>query len=438
MKFKIRLALLQMCILWAAGCTVPAQIQRQVASSSQPAASPSASASSSSQQAARSSDFLDSVGVVTHFGYTDTNYYNQPAKTIAAIQQLGVRHVRDGISYGWVAPNLYAIFAQLAAANIHPDLLLPNPGPTAAEIENLLPHYPGADAVEGPNEYDHTESANWAAQLRAYLPTVMQVGRDVNLPVIGPSLTLPASYPELGDVAPYINFSNIHAYWGGRNPETQGWGPPDAHGALYGSFAYDLDQVQTTGPGKPVMITETGYVVTNTPTINEIPEAVEAIYEPRLLLHAWNEGIQRTYIYELMDDPSSLPGFGLMHADLTPRPAYLALQTLLHLLADAPGNQTPGKLAYSLGGANGLESTLLQKQDGSFWLAVWNPGCIYDVNNLVPTPIASTQVSLSVAGGRQVVAVWTFNGAGGADEVAVNKSTASITVGSAVTLVEIQ
>lgn len=392
--------------------------------------------------AARASDFVDSVGVVTHFSYTDTAYYKQPADTIAAIQALGIRHVRDGIAFGWVAPHLYAIYAQLAAAGIHPELILPNPGkdgPSAETIEKLLAHYPGADAIEAPNEYDQAHNPNWAADLQAYLPTVFRVGRSLRLPVIGPSLTLPESYPKLGDVSVYFDYSNIHAYWGGRNPETDGWGPPDARGARYGAFPYDLDEVHVTGLRKPVMITETGYVANNTPKRNEIPDAIEAIYEPRLALHAWNEGVRRTYIYELMDDPSSTPGFGLLHADLTPRPAYRALATLMHLLADAPGPQTPGRLAYSLSGdRHGLESTLLQKRDGSFWLALWNPGCIYEVNELRPTPIAAQNVTLTVAGGRRVAALWSFDESGRADKTAVDRSRVSLDVKPAVTLVEIR
>ncbi len=421
MPLKLRRVPGQIWVFWLACLTLPVQAQHQ---------------------AAKASDFENSVGVVTHFGYTDTAYYKQPAETIAALRELGVTHVRDGIAYGWVAPHLYAIFAQLAAAGIHPELLLPNPGkdgPSAEAIEKLLALYPGADAVEAPNEFDQTHDPNWAADLKAYLPTVLRVGRDHKLPVIGPSLTMPESYPRLGNVSGYMDFSNIHAYWGGRNPETDGWGPPDARGARYGAFAYDLDEVHITGPGKPVMMTETGYVADNTPKRNEIPDAVEAIYEPRLVLHAWNEGVRRTYIYELMDDPSSTPGFGLLHADLTPRPAYRALATLLHLLADAPGPQAPGRLTYSLSGEAGdLESTLLQKRDGSFWLAVWNPGCIYEVNELRPTPIAARNVTLNVAGGRRAVAVWTFNESGSADKTAVNEASVPLKVGPAVTLIEIR
>jgi hypothetical protein len=393
------------------------------------------------QQAARASDFLNSVGVNTHFSYTDTPYYLQPSETIAAIQALGIHHVRDGLAYGWVPPHLYAVYAQLAQAGIHPDLVTPNPahgGPSAQDLERLLPNYPGLDALEAPNEYDQAKNPNWAPDLRAYLPTLSQVGRDAGVPIIGPSLTQTESYPKLGDVAADETYSNLHAYWGGRNPETGGWGPPDAQGHIYGSFAYDFDQLNITGPGKPVFMTETGYVVTDVPKTNQISEAVEAIYEPRLLLHAWNLGVRRTYIYELMDDPSSPPGIGLMRSDRTPRPAYTALATLMRLLSDTPGPRPPGKLSFTLqGSASGLETTLLQKQDGSFWLAVWNPGCIYEVNRLQNTPIAPRMVTIAVGGGEVIRNAWTFDETGQAQQKSVQAATATLPIGSAVTLLEI-
>ena len=393
------------------------------------------------QQASRAYDFSESVGVNTHFSYTDTAYYQQPATLINAIQTLNVRHIRDGLAYSWVAPNLYSIYEQLAQAGIHPELVMPNPqasGPSAEQIEALLPNYPGVEAIEAPNEYDQTNNPNWVADLKAYLPNLWRVGQDTGLMVIGPSLTQPASYPSLGNVSEYMNFNNMHAYWGGRNPETWGWGGPDAQGNAYGSFAYDLDELNIDGPGVPAMFTETGYVTSNTPEQNIIPESVEAIYEPRLLLHAWNEGIVRTYIYELMDDPSSTTGFGLLRYDLSPRPAYTALVNLMELLSDHPGAFIPGKLSYSLtGNTSGIETTLLEKQDGSFFLAMWLKGSIYDVNAKQATPIAPQAVQISVSDGKMVRNVWNFDETGNISSTSLNSATVNLSVRSSVKLLKI-
>src|SRR5579862_1223747 len=115
-----------------------------------------AGSATAQQRASRSYDFVNSIGVNTHFTYIDTAYYQQPATLIQAIQNLHVRHIRDGLSYYWVAPNLYAIHAQLAQAGIFADLVTPNPesGATAVQLDALLTNYPDAEAIEGPNEYD--------------------------------------------------------------------------------------------------------------------------------------------------------------------------------------------------------------------------------------------------------------------------------------------
>ncbi len=406
------------------------------------AAADSSSSAPVTQQAGRARDFTDSVGVVTHFGYTDTAYYLKPASIIGDIQALHIRHIRDGVAYSWVPPNLYSIFGQLAAADIHSNLVLPSPtngvDPSASAIESLLPNYSGVESIEGPNEFDLSGDSNWASDLRAFLPTVWQIGQDTGLAVVGPSLTQPGSYPAVGNISSYMNYGNMHVYWGGRNPETPGWGPYDAENNSYGSLLYNLDEVALDSPGKPVYTTETGYIVTSTPTVNEIPESVEAVYEPRLLLHAWNTGVKRTYIYELMDDPSSPAGFGLLRSDLSPRPAYTALETLMGLLSDSASTFTPSSLTYTLSGStSGVETTLLQKQDGTFWLAIWLNGSIYDVNALTSTPIQPQNVTLTLDSGNRVTNMWSLDDAGNAAQTSPNSSSLNFAINSTVTVLEI-
>ena len=392
------------------------------------------------QRASRAYDFLNSVGVNTHFTYTDTAYYQQPPTLIQALQDLHVSHIRDGLSYSWIAPNLYAIHAMLAQAGIHADLVTPNPqsGATAAQLDALLPNYPDVEALEGPNEYDLTDNPNWAADLKAYLPTVWQAGENANLPVIGPSFTQPASYPAIGVISGYMNFNNLHAYWGGRNPETWGWGGLDTQGHAYGSFKWSMDKLNMDGPDVPVIMTESGYVANQTPKHGAISEPIEAVYAPRLLLHAWNEGIARTYLYELMDDPSSTTGYGLLRYDLSPRPAYTAIANLTRLLSDESGSFAPETLNYSLtGNTAGVETSLFEKQDGSFWLAIWLKGSIYDVDAQKSTPVDPQRVQISVSGGKSVRCIWTFDKAGNVTPFVLNRETVRLSVNSTIRLLRI-
>jgi len=390
-------------------------------------------------QSARAYDFLNSEGVNTHFA-TDPPYYQQSAALIARIKALHIRHIRDGLAYYGAPPNLYAIHSQLASDGVSADLIVPYPttaGPTPQSIEALLPNYPAVEAIEGPNEYDSVGNGQWVSALLNYLPSIWTVGQDRRVPVFGPSLTQISSYGALGNVSADISDGNYHAYWGGRNPETTGWGGPDASGNYYGSLPYDLDELAIDSPGRPVVITETGYFVNNTPSQNIIPESVEAIYEPRLFLHCWNMGIKRTYVYELMDNPPSMT-FGLLRYDLSPRPAYTALSTLNSLLADSSASFTPQTLTYSLSGnTDGLETTLLQKHDGSFWLAIWENAAIYDVNAVAPIAVSPATVTLSVPQGLLIKGVWTLNSAGTATSVTVNTNAVKLSIQPAVTLVKI-
>jgi hypothetical protein len=107
--------------------------------------------------------------------------------------------------------------------------------------------------------------------------------------------------------------------------------------------------------------TEAGY-----PTHRKgVSELVQARYIPRLCCEYFRLGIKRTYIYELIDEfhdenkenPES--HYGLIRRDLTPRPAYTALKSLLDLLEDTREEFTPRTLDYemSVTGPNGYFRT---------------------------------------------------------------------------------
>ena len=73
--------------------------------------------------------------------------------------------------------------------------------------------------------------------------------------------------------------------------------------------------------------------------------------------------------------------FGLVRVNGTPKPSFNALKNLLHLLSDpGPAVQTRS-LSFQLSGATtNLQYTLLQKRDGTFWLALFQEAVSYDPN----------------------------------------------------------
>ena len=393
-------------------------------------------------QALRSNDFDDSVGVNTHWTYGEPYQYLQQFSTLVSImQQANIRHDRDaewgnGID---TQPWVTSMWTQLNAAGIKTDLINVgnNNSQTVAQLEADLRLYPGVEAIEAPNEWDINGGSNWVSTMLAKLPILHQAGVDLGLPVIGPSLVEASSFSQLGDVSQYLTYGNVHDYQGNRNPETTGWGGGvDAQGNGYGSILWNQDMAQEYAPGLPVMSTETGFQ-TGT-AAGTIPETVEGTYAPRLYLASFLRGIPRTYVYELIDDPDGWSSYGLLRYDMSPKPAFTAISNLLGILQDQATQFTPGSLNYSLtGNTSGVETLLLQKSTGDFYLAVWLDGSIYDTDTQVATPIAPQPLSLSVSNGPVVTDVYSFNADGTVTTTSQNQSTYTVNVNSCVTIVHI-
>jgi hypothetical protein len=278
--------------------------------------------------------------VKVHSNFNDNPYGNFNAVE-TALKNLGVRHIRDGlVDTAWTPhyDRLNELGRGIKAT------LITSPGQTAA----LLMAYPSRvadnfEAYEAPNEYDQSGDANWYATMNAFLGTMSgSVQRNPHaflFPILGPSLTQAASYPKM--------------------------------------------TASATWPGKPVITTETGYC--NDPTTTEgIPEDVAGRYLPRIFLEQWLGGIERTYIYELVDVGNTVAsnGYGLMHTDFSPKPAYKAMKDLLVLLTDEGPAFKPGGLGMKLSGETAnVQRLLLQKWNGRFYLAIWVELPSHDVNS---------------------------------------------------------
>jgi hypothetical protein len=346
-------------------------------------------------ETAKSADaFVDSVGVNVHLSYLDTPYA-EFGRVKESLQTLGIRHIRDGLIDAR-SQRYYDELNELGRSGIKCTLVT-SPRETAA----LLTSYPsrvseGFEAYEAPNEYDLSGDPNWSGTLNTFLFTLHQTVKSDPLtsrfPIIGPSLTQAGSFPQLAASADLFDYANLHNYFGGRNPGTLGWG---SNG--YGSLVWNLALVRSAWPNKPLITTETGYL-NDAEKQQSIPEGVAAKYLPRLLLEQWMHGIARTYLYQLLDLGSerfSDNSFGLMHPDFSAKLGYNAISSLLKLLSDPGPPFQPGSLDFSLSGdLSNIHHVLLQKRDGTFYLALWLEAPSYDVNAKVSLPIASRNVVL--------------------------------------------
>lgn len=347
--------------------------------------------------------FVDRAGVNVHLHYTDTSYGNF-AKVASSIKALGVRHVRDGlIDTKWT--EYYDRLNKLGRAGVKATLIT-----SPKQSDALLSDYPrrvrdAFEAYEAPNEYDQSGDADWPGTLNSFLPRLYKAVKEnpatAKFPVVGPSLTHAESFPKVVVDPRFFDYANLHNYWAGRNPGTPGWG---ADG--YGSFGWNMRLPAKAWPGKPVMTTETGYF--NDPKKQDsVPEEIAGKYLPRLLFEQALHGIQRTYIYELADlggkHDSGDATFGLVHADFSPKPGFTALKNLLQLLSDPGPNFQPGRLAFALSGdLKNVDHMLLEKRNGTFYLAMWIEEQGYDVNAKKASPVATRSVEFKTDGAWKV------------------------------------
>jgi hypothetical protein len=349
-------------------------------------------------QTIQSDLFADSVGINIHLHYTQTPYYTNFPMIRDSLVELGVRHERDGFIDN--AEQLYYDhhneLGRLGIKGMFTTL--------ASQDYPILQSWPlrvsdSFEAYENPNELDRV--AGGLDTLESTMPRLFSVslaGTAPYFPVIGASLTKSPSYAQLGDTSAYIDFGNLHNYFGGRNPGTAGWGGLDANGNAYGGLAYQLDFVRITSGSKPIYSTETGY--SNTPLItNWVSQEVAAMYMPRLLFEHWNAGIRRTYLYELLSNGTgSTSDWGLLASDGTKKPAYYAVANLVSLLGDKGPAFQPVDLNYSVvGGDSTLHRLVLQKRDGSYFVALWVEQQGYDPDAHVDMPVDPQPIVFNTA-----------------------------------------
>ncbi len=355
------------------------------------------------EQAVSALAFTDTVGLNIHLSFDNTIYKTNFPLVLSSLLDLGIRHVRDGVvNYGNGSSFYYTEHQQLAANGIGADFIS-----SINQPEALLKAYPARvgdmEALEAPNEYDASGDPQWAKTLAAYLPVLYDAVHGsqpmTGVTLFGPSLVdqnwyaTDNSYEQLGPVSNLFDFGNLHNYQAGRNPGTPGWTPQG-----YGSIAFAISSARQEWPTVPIVTTEKGYV--DSPTLtNWIPDVPYAKYVPRLLLEQYLHGIVRTYIYSLADTYLAADSYGLLRQDGSQKPAYVSLQSFMHLLADPGASYTAGKLSWSMsaGDASDLHHLLLQKRDGTFLLALWVEEPCYDVNSQEYLTVAPENVSLEFA-----------------------------------------
>jgi hypothetical protein len=340
------------------------------------------------EQAFTNFQFTDSVGVNLHLAFAGTIYQTQFPQIMQSMIALGITHYRDGLNQ-YALPFQYQNAEALGKAGIKADWLMDIHN-SASIINSAYANAPDATAgFEGPNEDDADAGFNLSAFMQLLHDTVRGNPATAAMPIIGPSFLHVNSFWIQGNLGSLINSGNMHDYFGNYNPETGSYGNNFYNCGGYGSMQFNICLAQMVGFGEPVTSTETGYQ-----SGTGLSDAIIGRYELRTLFEGISLGVARTYIYEMIDDASG--NWGLLTANFSPRPSYTAIQNVLSLLKDVNFPQ-PGKLNFSLTGEmQNVNHVLLQKSDGTFYVAIWlgvagaDPGNPSATFNVAPQNVTLT------------------------------------------------
>jgi hypothetical protein len=375
-----------------------------VALAASSALAPIVSVSAASVASRPADDLPDSIGVNIHIWPQEGPYYQHWPETIQIIRDMGIRQVRDHITE-------IARFNQLVdQTGVKVDGIVQyTTGPQRnlddlSRIDTLLndaTRLHGLSWLESPNEWNWSGDPDWDTNLRAWVQQT-RIRRDAipalaNIPMIAPSLAGP-DFLTVADLNSSIDIGNMHAYTHGHEPTF--------------SLSNFIRDARYLSQDKPIFATEFG--LRN--SINQsgatywnhpITERGAAKYIPRTFLEYLNTGIvAKGFVYDLIDDaddPSLTYGeahYGLLRNDLSYKPAGIAVKNMIALMSDPGPAFTPASLDYALsGGGPLLHSTLFQKRDGRFFLALWQDAISFDDNALVDIDVPTVPVTLTLPAG---------------------------------------
>lgn len=396
---------------------------------------------SNSRQAVPVATFMDSLGVNTHVNFTGPDYsgYADPAITANSLRYIGFRHIRDG-GRSFTPEQIARLVTVAQTADVKLTVTPGSGGPvdlTAFHkgLRDLEAARPGIlAAVEGPNEINNVfMQAFWNVEYKGRKSNMCARDFEPTQNLQGDLHRMVKSDPVLKDL-PVYNYTIVYVKKGLGAPgcqadfdaDIEAIGTEDA--ADFGNiheYSFQAAPPRSTllkalsrksvTPGKPVVITETGFATDESADARPklaVSETVQAKYTLSTVFDAYTLGARRTYIYQLLDNAPDTPAtniekhFGLFYADGRPKPAAVALHNLTRILAE-PAGAAPIRreaLVYTIKGPHDLHDMqlLLQKPDGGYVLALWAEPKIWDAAAQRDIAVKPVQVSISLktAAGR--------------------------------------
>lgn len=347
----------------------------------------------------RAFDFTDSIGSNTHISSGGAGTpWDGPVPIQTAISYTGIRHLRDTIPYEGFTRDEYATLAR-PPYNVRFCCIPPGPTldipQTPRECAALMALVPGSVAgIEGANEFNNqTHTLNGRSSTDegpAWIQYFGPIWRDAirgnaalnscKVVLASMSNAEETQIVQHGDASGFVDAGNWHIYTGnGAQPRT--------------NMLNNINRTRNRlAPGKPVWVTEAGY---NTGigggfASGGTPET-HAMFTANMILDAFEIGAERCYIYSLIDEiensvetdiEARFGIFRIVGGNSVAKPAATMVRNLIALLTDTGANAAtfaPGTFAPTITGMPSTGYTqLLQKSNGSYWLALWNEVKIWD------------------------------------------------------------
>ncbi len=407
------------------------------------------------QPAYRAEDFIDSIGISgTPAESKPGGRYNYPPEVFL---DLGIRYYRAVLKNA-VTPKDYPIRVEKywREYGVRP-LMLIDPG-KSGEPTNLVrlvkEHAKGAIAqIEGPNECNNkfppqnlnlkykgkTDEAAGTLYMNDVYQALKADPETKDIPVVAYT----AIFSDYSMARPHdaFDFANMHSYQGYRVPSSSLMPNVTRFNNIYPSGAVI----------KPFVPTECGYNIesdkSNGTFIRGNPRA-QALNIPMLLAEYFRHGIARTYLFAV----HNADGYGLLESDQqTKRPSYFAVQSLMHLLNDATWDKqalkwqsrefTPRTLYFEVNAdAPGtIHSLTLQKQNGDYYLLIWNEVQNYDHDKRKERNPPPAPVTLNFKTAVKSALLYTQNAEGKYDEatVAIQNNSIKLKVPAAVSILKL-
>jgi trimeric autotransporter adhesin len=383
------------------------------------------------KSASSANQFIESIGVDTHLAYNSSPYANTN-QVVADLNYLGIHAIRDQLYTTTLATTNINALATLGykfdfEVTVESDSTV-NVAKFMQNLDSFQTKYPGSiTAIEGPNEvntwmvsYNGVLSIASAAEIQKQIYTAAKADPLLkNIPVYNVTIgsTDSSQFAQLGNLSNYTDYANSHAYVMSTTNISAG-------------LDYLLAFAAIPAPGKPMVITEAGYTTLPSYWYDGVSEIVQAKYTLTTLLDAYQKGVAKTYLYELIDD-SAIPStsleahFGLFNADGSPKLAAMAIHNLTKILSDT--GSAGGSLSYALSGMPPTSHDMvLAKSDGSKDIVLWAEPVLW--NQSTQSAVTSTPSTVTVTFDRTEALVKLHDPLLGSGPIATYTNVSSIQV----------